>query len=75
MYDLLRLITQNLLISNNSWRMRWGRGASHHIMVEVKNVCKTLDRKPEAKRQLQTPRSRWEDNKIDRRKIGRENVD
>jgi hypothetical protein len=45
-------------------------------MGGVRNVCRTLARKPEGKRPLGRPRRRWEDNiRMDLRGIGWEVVD
>jgi hypothetical protein len=45
-------------------------------MGEIRNAYKTLVGKPEGKRPLRRPRSRWEDNiRMDLRVVGWESVD
>jgi hypothetical protein len=52
------------------------RLAGRVAQVGTINVCKTLVRKPEAKRPLRRPRHRWEGNiKVDLQEIGWEVVD
>jgi hypothetical protein len=41
----------------------------------MRNVCTILDGKPDGKRQLRRPRRRWENIKMELRKIGLYGVD
>jgi hypothetical protein len=52
-----------------SRRMRWAGHVAR--MGEGRNVCRVFVGKPEGKRELERPRSRWEDGiKMDLREIG-----
>jgi hypothetical protein len=57
-----------------SRRMRWAGYVTR--TWEKRNACRILVGKPEGKRPLGRPRSRWVDNtKMDLREIGRDGVD
>jgi hypothetical protein len=70
----------NLYISSNiirvikSWRMRLAGHVAR--MGEIKNAYRIVIGKPEGKRPLRRPRSRWEDNiRMDLREVGWDGVD
>jgi hypothetical protein len=54
-------------------RMRWAGHVAH--MGEKRNAYRNLVEKPEWKRQLGRPRSRWEDIKADLKEMGRCGMD
>jgi len=55
-------------------RIRWARHVE--LMGEGRGLNRVLEGKPEGKRQLRTPRSRWEDNiKMDRQEVGYGHMD